>query len=87
MVAYSMRVQCFRRRIFRLCLGIAVPGTSTNKDPEMGNCSWQSTATQVSVSNQIGNPGTARNNACPRQTRRDASNGRRPSGVRCRRQI
>jgi hypothetical protein len=43
-------------------LGVAVPGKSTNKDPEMGNCSWEDPATEESVSIEIGNPGTARNN-------------------------
>lgn len=43
-------------------LGSSVPGKSTNKDPEMGNCSWENPTTQESVSLEIGNPGTARNN-------------------------
>lgn len=43
-------------------LGTAVPGKSTNKDPEMGNCSWENPTTLESVSIEIGNPGTALNN-------------------------
>lgn len=43
-------------------LGITVPGKSTNKDPQMGDCSWENPTTQESISIQISNPGTAPNN-------------------------
>lgn len=43
-------------------LGTAVPGKSNNKDPDMGNCSWENPTTLESVSVEIGNSGTARNN-------------------------
>lgn len=46
-------------------LGITVPGKSTNKEPDMGNCAWENPATEESVSIEIGNPGTARNNTLP----------------------
>lgn len=46
-------------------LGVTVAGKSTNKDPEMGNCSWENPTTEESVSLEIGNPGTARNNTLP----------------------
>ncbi|MGA8546119.1 MAG: hypothetical protein WB785_12780 [Mycobacterium sp.] len=46
-------------------LGVTVPGKSTNKDPEMGNCAWENPTTEESVSVEIGNPGTARNNTLP----------------------
>jgi hypothetical protein len=43
-------------------LGVTVQGKSTNTDPEMGGCTWDNPSTQESVSVQISNPGTARNN-------------------------
>jgi hypothetical protein len=46
-------------------LGVTVQGTSTNKDPEMADCTWENPSTQESVSVQISNPGTARNNTLP----------------------
>lgn len=46
-------------------LGVAAPGTSTNQDPEMFDCSWDNPTTQESISVHIGNPGTARNNTLP----------------------
>lgn len=46
-------------------LGVAVPGQSTNTDPEMGNCRWENPATEESISVEISNPGTARNNTLP----------------------
>lgn len=46
-------------------LGVSVPGKSTGKDPQMGGCTWENPATDESVSIEIGNPGTARNNTLP----------------------
>jgi hypothetical protein len=46
-------------------LGATVQGTSTNADPGMGGCTWTNPSTQESVSIQISNPGTARNNILP----------------------
>lgn len=46
-------------------LGVAVQGKSTNKDPEMASCAWENPSTEESVSVQISNPGTARNNILP----------------------
>lgn len=46
-------------------LGVTVQGTSTGKDPQMGDCSWENPATMESISLQISNPGTARNNTLP----------------------
>jgi hypothetical protein len=46
-------------------LGVTVQGTSTNTDPEMGDCTWTNPSTQESVSVQISNPGTAPNNILP----------------------
>jgi hypothetical protein len=46
-------------------LGVTVQGKSTGKDPQMGDCSWENPTTLESVSIQISNPGTARNNKLP----------------------
>jgi hypothetical protein len=46
-------------------LGVTVQGKSTNKDPEMADCTWENPSTQESVSVQLSNPGTARNNILP----------------------
>ena len=46
-------------------LGAVVRGTSTNNDPEVGNCTWTNPATQESVSVEINIPDTARNNTLP----------------------
>jgi hypothetical protein len=46
-------------------LGVTVQGKSTGKDPQMGDCSWENPSTLESVSIQISNPGTARNNKLP----------------------
>ncbi len=46
-------------------LGVTMQGTSTNTDPEMGDCTWTNPSTQESVSVQISNPGTAPNNILP----------------------
>ncbi|WP_425172374.1 hypothetical protein [Mycobacterium sp.] len=46
-------------------LGVTVQGKSTGKDPEMGACAWENPSTQESVSVEISNPGTARNNVLP----------------------
>jgi hypothetical protein len=46
-------------------LGVTVQGKSTNTDPDMGDCTWENPSTQESVSVQISNPGTARNNILP----------------------
>ena len=46
-------------------LGVAVQGKSTGKDPQMGDCSWENPSTMESISLQISNPGTARNNTLP----------------------
>lgn len=46
-------------------LGVSVPGKSTGTDPQMGGCTWTNPSTEESVSIEIGNPGTARNNTLP----------------------
>ncbi|BBZ70252.1 hypothetical protein [Mycobacterium paraseoulense] len=46
-------------------LGVAVQGKSTGSDPQMGDCSWENPSTMESISLQISNPGTARNNTLP----------------------
>jgi hypothetical protein len=46
-------------------LGVTVQGKSTGKDPQMGDCSWENPSTLESISLQISNPGTARNNTLP----------------------
>jgi hypothetical protein len=46
-------------------LGVTVQGKSTGKDPKMGDCSWENPSTLESVTLQISNPGTARNNKLP----------------------
>jgi hypothetical protein len=46
-------------------LGVTVQGKSTNKDPEMADCTWENPSTQESVSVQLSNPGTAANNILP----------------------
>jgi len=46
-------------------LGVAMQGKSSNKGPEMGDCTWQNPSTEESVSVQISNPDTARNNILP----------------------
>ncbi|MGD1238881.1 hypothetical protein [Mycobacterium seoulense] len=46
-------------------LGVTVQGKSTGKDPQMGDCSWENPSTMESISLQISNPGTARNNTLP----------------------
>ncbi len=46
-------------------LGTPVPGKSTGQASDMGDCSWQNPTTEESVSVEIGNPGTAPNNALP----------------------
>lgn len=46
-------------------LGVSVAGVSTGKDPEQGDCTWQNTATEESLSLTISNPGTALNNKLP----------------------
>jgi hypothetical protein len=46
-------------------LAVTVQGKSTNKDPEMADCTWENPSTQESVSVQLSNPGTARNNILP----------------------
>lgn len=46
-------------------LGVSVPGKSTGRDPQMGDCSWQNATTEESISLTISNPGTARNNTLP----------------------
>lgn len=46
-------------------LGTTVAGTSTGREPDMGDCSWQNPTTEESVSVEIGNPGTAPNNTLP----------------------
>ena len=46
-------------------LGVTVQGKSTGKDPQMGDCSWENPSTLESITLQISNPGTARNNTLP----------------------
>jgi hypothetical protein len=46
-------------------LGVTVQGKSTGKDPQMGDCAWENPSTLESISLQISNPGTARNNTLP----------------------
>jgi hypothetical protein len=46
-------------------LGVTVQGKSTGKTPQMGDCSWENPSTMESISVQISNPGTARNNKLP----------------------
>lgn len=46
-------------------LGVSVPGQSTGTDPQMGNCAWQNSTTEESISLTISNPGTAPNNTLP----------------------
>lgn len=46
-------------------LGSAVPGTSTGRNPDMGDCTWENPSTLESVSVEIGNSGTARDDVLP----------------------
>ena len=46
-------------------LGVSVPAKSAGTDPQMGSCTWENPTTEESVSVEIGNPGTARNNTLP----------------------
>lgn len=46
-------------------LGVTVQGTSTGTEAAMADCMWENPSTEESVSVQISNPGTARNNTLP----------------------
>jgi hypothetical protein len=46
-------------------LGVTVQGKSTGKTPQMGDCTWENPSTLESVTVEISNPGTARDNKLP----------------------
>ena len=62
-------------------LGVTVPGKSTGKTPQMGDCSWENPSNDESVTLEISNPGTAPNNKLPAPSFPDGSKPG-PDGMR-----